>query len=229
MVSVIWESPYRDTGIHRNTDDNEVDQWNWQSCCSGLLLSSCCIHCLRSWGHWKIQPLEEAIHHRFVSALTGQTSNSSEVRTFLSLPTCLSGLNIVNLVEMSECQFKASQTMTIPAKKMLNNFSSLPSHSCNRSNNLCREKAKPLLPRQISWKRNYWIPSKEQWIWPAKKELLHGWPHCHCRRGVSTSTSRNFLMPCACVMVGNGRTFQAIVLVALHFPLTMQWFALMEA
>ena len=55
----------------------------------------------------------------FVPALTGQTSSSPEVRKLSSLPTRLGGLNIVNPVEMSEWQFKASQTMTVPAKKMI--------------------------------------------------------------------------------------------------------------
>ena len=55
----------------------------------------------------------------FVPALTGQTSSSPEVRKLSSLPTRLGGLNIVNPVEMLEWQFKASQTMSVPAKKMI--------------------------------------------------------------------------------------------------------------
>ena len=48
------------------------------------------------------QPLEDAIHHQLIPALTGQVSSSSEVRKLLSLPARLGGLNIANPVEIAE-------------------------------------------------------------------------------------------------------------------------------
>ena len=65
------------------------------------------------------QPLEEAIHHQFIPALTGQVSSSPEVRKLLSLPNRLGGLNIVNPVEIAENQLMASKTITTPLTKMI--------------------------------------------------------------------------------------------------------------
>ena len=65
------------------------------------------------------QPLEEVIHHKFIPALTGQASSSSEVRKLMSLPTCHGGLNIVNPVELAERQLSASKVMTAPLKMII--------------------------------------------------------------------------------------------------------------
>ena len=65
------------------------------------------------------QPLEDVIHHQFISALTGQASSSLEVRKLLSLPTRLGGLNFVNPVEIAESTLKASKAITTPLKKMI--------------------------------------------------------------------------------------------------------------
>ena len=136
---------------------------------------------------------QPTIHNWYFPALTGQTSSSPEVRKLLSLPTCLCGLNIVNPVEMLQWQFKASQTMTIPAKIMIAEQSeqfAKPQLQPIKSN-LRRERSQAIAAKVDQLKEDQ-IVSREEWIWPAKKELLHGWPRCHCRRGVSTSTSRNF-------------------------------------
>ena len=65
------------------------------------------------------QPLEDAIHHQFIPALTGQVSSSPEVRKLLSLPNYLGGLNIVNPVEIAESELMASKTITTPLTKMI--------------------------------------------------------------------------------------------------------------
>ena len=65
------------------------------------------------------QPLEDAIHHQLIPALTGQVSSSPEVRKLLSLPTRLGGLNIANPVEIAESQQRASKAITAPLQKMI--------------------------------------------------------------------------------------------------------------
>ena len=65
------------------------------------------------------QPIEEAIHHQLIPALTGQVSSSSEVRKLLSLPARLGGLNIANPVEIAESQQRASKAITSPLKNMI--------------------------------------------------------------------------------------------------------------
>ena len=65
------------------------------------------------------QPLEDAIHHQLIPVLTGQVFSSPEVRKFLSLPTRLGGLNIVNPVEIAESQLRTSKAITAPLKKMI--------------------------------------------------------------------------------------------------------------
>ena len=65
------------------------------------------------------QPLEDAIHHQLIPALTGKVSSSSEVRKLLSLPARLGGLNIANPVEIAESQQRASKAITLPLKNMI--------------------------------------------------------------------------------------------------------------
>ena len=65
------------------------------------------------------QPLEDAIHHKFIPVLTGQMSCSLEVRELLSLPTRFGGLNIVNPVEIADSQLSASKAITTSLKKMI--------------------------------------------------------------------------------------------------------------
>ena len=65
------------------------------------------------------QPLEYAIQHKIIPALTGQAASSPEVRKLLSLPAHRGSFNIVNPVEIAERQLNASKAMTAPLKKMI--------------------------------------------------------------------------------------------------------------
>ncbi|XP_062507224.1 uncharacterized protein LOC134183654, partial [Corticium candelabrum] len=61
-----------------------------------------------------VKPLEDAICHRFLPALTGQSVFGMEMREALSLPCNLGGLNISNPTKMSDISFRASQHITAP-------------------------------------------------------------------------------------------------------------------
>ena len=61
-----------------------------------------------------LQPLEEVIRHRFISALIGRTAISDIERELLSLPTCLGGLGIMNPSEAIISQYTSSMKITAP-------------------------------------------------------------------------------------------------------------------
>jgi len=99
-------------------------------------------------------PLEDPTTQRCHSSQIFSCFDRSDIHLsrgeeLLSLPTCLGGLNIVNPVEMLECQFKVSQTIIVLAKKMFVKQSEQFAKPQLQPiiSNLCRENAKPLLPR----------------------------------------------------------------------------------
>ena len=59
-----------------------------------------------------LRPLENAIRHKLLPALTEGRSCSDDDRTLLSLPVRLGGLGIINPSEISEDEFQNSIKMT---------------------------------------------------------------------------------------------------------------------
>ena len=74
------------------------------------------------------QPLEDAIHQRFLPTLTAQMPFSQGMRKLVSLPTRLGGLNITNPVETANWQMKASKVITCPLKTLIIEQSDEPVH-----------------------------------------------------------------------------------------------------
>ena len=60
------------------------------------------------------EPIEDAVHHIFIPALTDCTVRSVEERQLLALPVCLGGLGIQNPTNVSDHAFEASLCLTSP-------------------------------------------------------------------------------------------------------------------
>ena len=54
------------------------------------------------------QPLEDAIRHKLLPALTGRTGLTDQERNLLELPTRLGGLGILNPVKNAATQYDSS-------------------------------------------------------------------------------------------------------------------------
>ena len=61
-----------------------------------------------------LQPLEDAIRHKFLPSLTGQTALSNDTRDILALPVQHGGLGIINPTRNSRFYHQSSKHITAP-------------------------------------------------------------------------------------------------------------------
>ena len=61
-----------------------------------------------------LQPLEDAIRHKFIPALTGQCAPNDTEHELLALPVRLGGLGIINPVQLTSFQHTSSKKVTAP-------------------------------------------------------------------------------------------------------------------
>ena len=61
-----------------------------------------------------LQPLEDAIRHKFLPSLTGQTALSNDTRELLALPVRHGGLGIINPTRNSRFYHQSSKHITAP-------------------------------------------------------------------------------------------------------------------
>ena len=61
-----------------------------------------------------LQPLEDAIRHKFIPALTGQCAPNDTERELLALPVRLGGLGIINPAQLTSFQHTSSKEVTAP-------------------------------------------------------------------------------------------------------------------
>ncbi len=66
-----------------------------------------------------LQPLEDAIRHKFIPALTGRNGFSDDERELFSLPARLGGLGLTNPVESCSQEFAASVKVTAPLAALI--------------------------------------------------------------------------------------------------------------
>ena len=67
----------------------------------------------------QLQPLEDAIRHCFLPALTGRMSFSDKERELLALPPQLGGLGIIDPTKCSQHQFNASARLSEPLASLI--------------------------------------------------------------------------------------------------------------
>ena len=65
------------------------------------------------------QPLEDAIHQRFLPALTGQTSFSDSIRDLMALPARPEGLGVTNPVKQASIEHHTSCEVTAPLVNLI--------------------------------------------------------------------------------------------------------------
>ena len=70
-----------------------------------------------------LTPLEEAIRHRLIPAITGRSTMSDTERDVLALPCRLGGLEIINLVKSSVLQYECSEVITASLVKLISSDS----------------------------------------------------------------------------------------------------------
>ena len=85
-----------------------------------------------------LTPLEEAIQHQLIPAITGQSTMSDTERDVLALPCRLGGLGIINPVKSSVLQHECSELITAPLVKLIIN-------DCDFSQDTLDEKTKAQL------------------------------------------------------------------------------------
>ena len=67
-----------------------------------------------------LEPLEQAIRHKLIPALTGRSAPGDEEHDLLALPVRLGGLGIVNPVQALANEFRRSSTITKSQPQYLN-------------------------------------------------------------------------------------------------------------
>ena len=70
-----------------------------------------------------LTPLEEAIRHQLIPAITGRSTMSDTERDVLALPCRLGGLGIINPVKSSVLQYECSELITAPLVKLISSDS----------------------------------------------------------------------------------------------------------
>ena len=86
-------------------------------------------------------PLEVAIRHKFLPALTGQLALSGVERDLLALPSRLGGLGIINPVTSSDFQHLASSNISAPLTSLILQKSMKYPISCQESQRDCKRRA----------------------------------------------------------------------------------------
>ena len=66
-----------------------------------------------------LQPLEDAIRHKFLPSLTGQSALSNETRDLLTLPVRHGGLGIINPTKNSRFYHQSSKSITAPLTSLI--------------------------------------------------------------------------------------------------------------
>ena len=69
--------------------------------------------------HHLFQPLEDAIHQRFIPSLTGRPPCSQQTRNLLALPVRLVGMALINPTDTSNLNYQASEKMTMPLVEII--------------------------------------------------------------------------------------------------------------
>ena len=67
----------------------------------------------------QLQPLEDAIRHKFLPSLTGQTELSDETRDLMALPVRLGGLGIINPTKNNTSHHQSSENITAPLVSLI--------------------------------------------------------------------------------------------------------------
>ena len=66
-----------------------------------------------------LQPLEEAIRHKFIPALTGQSALTDAERDLLALPARLGGLGIIDPTRLSDSHHTSSKNISAPLMSLI--------------------------------------------------------------------------------------------------------------
>ena len=66
-----------------------------------------------------LQPLEDAIRHKFLPSLTGQSALSNDTRDLLALPVWHGGLGIINPTRNSRFYHQSSKSITAPFTSLI--------------------------------------------------------------------------------------------------------------
>ncbi len=67
----------------------------------------------------QLQPLKDAIRHKFLPSLTGQSALSDEVRELMSLPVRHGGLDVINPTKNNSHQYQSSKLITAPLVSLI--------------------------------------------------------------------------------------------------------------
>ena len=151
-----------------------------------------------------LQPLEEAIQHQFLPAVTGRQGITDQERELLALPVRHGGLGVAIPTRNAKNQFKACLAVTAPLVEIICQRN--PSYPTARAeaNKVCNsqgiEERRPKRPR--SWSPNSRGLGRGQWNRPARKVPLHGLQPSPCPNTASTCTNRRSGMPSALGLAG---------------------------
>ena len=141
-------------------------------------------------------PLENAIHHHFIPALTGRPPCSSLERDLLSLPVRLGGLGLRNPAVESPSTFQASQRLTAPLVALIVAQESKQIVDLDSISNIKRSIKTSNRLRQIQLARNVHDhnslhSSSDVSILHRKRARHHGSQFSHLRNMDSIYTKEN--------------------------------------
>ena len=156
-----------------------------------------------------LQPLEEAILHQFLPAVTGRQGITDLERDLLALLARHGGLGVTITTRNANKQFKACTEVTAPLVELIRQRNpSYPELSqleqrqrkfalCTRNRRETTKEAELLKPK------NYQGPGKGQWNRPEKKVPLRGSLPSPCPNTASTCTNRLSETPSALGLFGH--------------------------
>ena len=104
-----------------------------------------------------LQPLEEAIRHKFLPALTGQSALPDAERDLLALPACLGGLSVIDPTRLSDSHHTSSKNVSAPLVSLILDQSTTYPTNCKESQKKSKSIARNL--RRLHKKNSATEPS----------------------------------------------------------------------
>jgi hypothetical protein len=170
-----------------------------------------------------LQPLEDAIRHKFIPALTGQCAPNDTERELLALPVRLGGLGIINPAQLTSFQHRKLRPLLLPS--FYNNRQHIPltAKSYRREPNLLLTTIgdNMIRPVPMHYSTSCQNVSKEHWRHQKRRVLQVGSQLFLLQNMASPYIKGPLGMPFALGMVGNHHACHHTVFVENNLPLNM--------
>ena len=172
-----------------------------------------------------LQPLEDAIRHKFILALTGQCAPNETERELLALPVRLGGLGIINPAQLTSFQHTSSKEVTAPLVTLILQQSTTYPANCKEIQKRAKSTAHNNRRQHDTTCANALfnkLPKCQQRALEASKEKLQVGSQLFLLQNTASPFIKGPLgMPFALGMVGDHHACHHTVFVENNLPLNM--------